>query len=391
MNIDSRLHHLKENEVLELMNRYYNNEKTTELIKEYNLNITPGALYTIFPPEEFDDIICPICNLSMLRKRAARTSYRSNNNKIYCEKCGHVEDKSCRCSHCIEVEKIEKKRIKEEQERINYEKRCLISEVYDLDKKEKLGLEKLSFRSRVYLGALLRAGITEDMMSVNPIVEIDRNISPRVGYTKEMIRNLINNHVIVVSPNSSLAAFPDSDEETEFPYTYYTFKVKYALNIEFQGDYAGSVAKIMNPDELSKEDSEEATKIWREVALEECLEYFEFQMKEVNFNATIGEKTIATFKDLLEKFSVSQIYGIIYRSVANATRYYQQGGVSKKQASNSVIGSCQRYAERAFLENWELKKFVRPYVVPQSVLSEFLFNRVLKIGELGFNMPPTEL
>lgn len=37
------------------------------------------------------------------------------------------------------------------------------------------------------------------------------------------------------------------------------------------------------------------------------------------------------------------------------------------------------------------KKFARPYVIPQSVLSEFLFNRVLKIGELGFNMTPTEL
>lgn len=391
MNIDSRLHHLKENEVLELMSRYYNNEKTTELIKEYNLNITPGVLYTIFPPEKFDDIICPVCHLPMLRKRAARTSYRYNNNKIYCENCGHVEGGSCRCSHCIEVARIEKKRIQEEQERINYEKRCLINEVYDLNKKEKIGLEKLSFRSRVYLGALIRAGITEDMMSVIPILEMDRNVSPRVGYTHEMIRNLIKNQVIVVSPNSSLAAFPDSDEETEFPYLYYTLKVKYALNIEFQEDYTENVANIMNPDELSKEDSEEAAKIWREVALEECLEYFEFQMKEVNFNAAIGEKTIATFKDLLEKFSVSQIYGIIYRSVANATRYYQQGGVSKKQASNSVIGNCQRYAERAVIENWELKKFARPYVIPQSVLSEFLFNRVLKIGELGFNMTPTEL
>lgn len=390
--MDNRLKHLNEYEVAELIERYYNNEKTTNLIKEYNLKIAPGTLYTIFPPEIFKDIICPVCNLPMIRERGARSSYRFNSNNIYCEKCGHVEGKRCSCEYCSEIARIEKKLKEQEQERINYKKRCLISEVYDLNKKEKINLENLSFRSKVYLGALLRAGIEEDMKEINPILSMDNKVSPRIMYTTQMINNLIGSNAIVVSPKSDLTAFPESDdEEVTFPYTYYTFKVKYALNIEFDGDYIEEVAKIMNPEELSQEDSEEATKIWREVALEECLEYFEFQMQDVKFDAKVGDKTIAIFKELLENFSVSQIYGIIYRSVANATKYYQQGGVSKKQAANSVIGNCQRYAEKALLEKWDLRKFGRPYAVPQSILSEFLFNRVLELGELGYNIPPTEI
>ena len=114
-------------------------------------------------------------------------------------------------------------------------------------------------------------------------------------------------------------------------------------------------------------------------------------MKNVKFDFSIGEKTIVTFVDMLEKFSVSQIYGIIYKNIANATKYYQESNISKKQAANSVIGNCQRYYESAILQNWDLAKYGRVYDIPQSVISEFLFNRIIGIGKLGFDMPPVDL
>jgi hypothetical protein len=144
----------------------------------------------------------------------------------------------------------------------------------------------------------------------------------------------------------------------------------------------------MNPLEILQEDKDTGLDIWKEISLEECLEYFKYQLNNVKFDFTIGDKTLATFKDILENFSTAQIYGIIYRSVANATKYYQESNISRKQAANSVIGGYQRYSERALLEKWDLKKFSRPYDLPQSMISEFLFNRVLKIGSLGFEMPP---
>ena len=75
--------------------------------------------------------------------------------------------------------------------------------------------------------------------------------------------------IILVSPDSDINSFVDSDEETKFPYTYYLDKVIYVLNIEVEDDYEYNLALIINPSEIDKNNKEEALKIWKEIALEE--------------------------------------------------------------------------------------------------------------------------
>lgn len=231
------------------------------------------------------------------------------------------------------------------------------------------------------------------MEVILPLNDAERELAPTIGYIKEILSYLIGRGVISVDSNSSIDAFLDSNEEKdiEFPNVYYITMVKYRINIVGDEEIKNILSKIINPKSFSDADKEDALNIWKEIALEECIEYFEYQMKSVRFDFNIGEKTIAIFKDLLENFSVSQIYGIIYKSVANATKYYQESSVSKKQAANSVIGGCQRYAERAMINNWELAKYSRIKKLPQSMISEFFFDRVIGVGSLGFNMPPSEL
>ena len=102
-----------------------------------------------------------------------------------------------------------------------------------------------------------------------------------------------------------------------------------------------------------------------------------------------ADKTYITFDILLNDFSVSQIYGIIWKMVANASKRYLEGGISKKHAANSVISACERFAVQAKINNWSLKGYNRPKDLPQSSLSSFFFNRVLGIGDMGFKLPPT--
>lgn len=92
---------------------------------------------------------------------------------------------------------------------------------------------------------------------------------------------------------------------------------------------------------------------------------------------------------MLEHYSVSQIYGIIWRKVSDATRLYQEGGITKKHAANTVIGGCLSFGERARINNWDLRKYSRIKELPQTVISELFFNQVLHIGEMGFDMSPT--
>lgn len=390
--IHEKLKHLTMFQIESLMNKYYNGVKASDIIKEYNIDTTSSKLYTLFPPIICEDIICPVCNEPMYKERDSKSSYSWNKKKPFCAICGHTDEIICKCNYCIAEREKVRKLNEERKVRILQEKIEKIKKVYDLNIVP-VNYSELNFREKVFLGALLRTSLSEDMEIILPLNDAERELAPTIGYIKEILSYLIGRGVISVDSNSSIDAFLDSNEEKdiEFPNVYYITMVKYRINIVGDEEIKNILSKIINPKSFSDEDKEDALNIWKEIALEECIEYFEYQMKSVRFDFNIGEKTIAIFKDLLENFSVSQIYGIIYKSVANATKYYQESSVSKKQAANSVIGDCQRYAERAMINNWELAKYSRIKELPQSMISEFFFDRVIGVGSLGFNMPPSEL
>ena len=390
--IHEKLRHLTMLQIESLMNKYYNGVKASDIIKEYNIDTTSSKLYTLFPPIICEDIICPVCNEPMYKERDSKSSYSWNKKKPFCAICGHTDEIICKCNYCIAEREKVRKLNEERKVRILQEKIEKIKKVYDLNIVP-VNYSELNFREKVFLGALLRTSLSEDMEVILPLNDAERELAPTIGYIKEILSYLIGRGIISVDSNSSIDAFLDSNEEKdiEFPNVYYITMVKYRINIVGDEDIKNILSKIINPKSFSDEDKEDALNIWKEIALEECIEYFEYQMESVRFDFNIGEKTIAIFKDLLENFSVSQIYGIIYKSVANATKYYQESSVSKKQAANSVIGGCQRYAERAMINNWELAKYSRIKELSQSMISEFLFDRVIGVGSLGFNMPPSEL
>lgn len=390
--IHEKLRHLTMLQIESLMNKYYNGVKASDIIKEYNIDTTSSKLYTLFPPIICEDIICPVCNEPMYKERDSKSSYSWNKKKPFCAICGHTDEIICKCNYCIAEREKVRKLNEERKVRILQEKREKIKKVYDLNIVP-VNYSELNFREKVFLGALLRTSLSEDMEVILPLNDAERELAPTIGYIKEILSYLIGRGVISVDSNSSIDAFLDSNEEKdiEFPNVYYITMVKYRINIVGDEEIKNILSKIINTKSFSDADKEDALNIWKEIALEECIEYFEYQMKSVRFDFNIGEKTIAIFKDLLENFSVSQIYGIIYKSVANATKYYQESSVSKKQAANSVIGGCQRYAERAMINNWELAKYSRIKELPQSMISEFFFDRVIGVGSLGFNMPPSEL
>lgn len=390
--IHEKLRHLTMLQIESLMNKYYNGVKASDIIKEYNIDTTSSKLYSLFPPIICEDIICPVCNEPMYKERDSKSSYSWNKKKPFCAICGHTDEIICKCNYCIAEREKVRKLNEERKVRILQEKREKIKKVYDLNIVP-VNYSELNFREKVFLGALLRTSLSEDMEVILPLNDAERELAPTIGYIKEILSYLIGRGVVSVDSNSSIDAFLDSNEEKdiEFPNVYYITMVKYRINIVGDEDIKNILSKIINPKSFSDADKEDALNIWKEIALEECIEYFEYQMKSVRFDFNIGEKTIAIFKDLLENFSVSQIYGIIYKSVANATKYYQESSVSKKQAANSVIGGCQRYAERAMINNWELAKYSRIKELPQSMISEFFFDRVIGVGSLGFNMPPSEL
>jgi hypothetical protein len=84
---------------------------------------------------------------------------------------------------------------------------------------------------------------------------------------------------------------------------------------------------------------------------------------------------------LLTTFSVAQAYAFFWRGAVAAADFKQREDVTAAHAGNTIVGNCQRSADRARAEGWEIKPYSRPKSVRRSELSYTLHDAFLGFGE----------
>jgi hypothetical protein len=376
--MDHRIAHLTEVELEQLITRYYNMEKITTLLQEYKIVVNPSQLSKLFP-HKITDKTCPYCKENLILKYPSRSISWSTNEPV-CYLCNHKEIELCKCENCKEVERL---RI-QEKEKI---KQIQVNRLLHIDENDKVELDSLSSEEKIFLGAFLREGISEDFNYIKPVDDFINPLAPTHDFINEIVTLLRDKKLIVVHPSSNLEFIEDIDVETGV-FKFYPYKVKWALNVKKEGlTKVPLIESLINPS-IGIED-DEAYEVWRKISLYEALEYFYYNVNTVlGVEYTPGEKTITLLNDLLNDYSVSQIYTIIYRSTNNALRFQIENRVSRKHASNTIIGSAQSFAEKAKIHNWGIQKYNRHKDCPESALSKFFFERILKIGFAGFNEKP---
>lgn len=386
INLDSRIDHLSEKDINELMVRYYNDENVDELLKTYKININNSRLYTLFPPMILENQSCSKCGSVLIKKRKSKSS-NSTKEEIYCSKCEHINKVGCSCNFCSEERvNLEKNRLAE-TELLNKKKKEIIEDILKINRETIIDIDGLTLKDRVYLGALLRTSLSEDTKNIKSMYNIEFKLSPSINYNLKILRHLTDKKIINVSPESNLEYVEINEDKS---ITYNLLGVDYNINLDIYSDYSLNILNLMNPKNIEF-DKHESLELWREIALEEVLEIFNYEMKKTKFNFNPGEKTIIVFNELLNNYSVGQIYNIIWRQIANVTKWYQEGKITKIHAANSVIGRCQTSGERAINEKWDIKNYGRTNKCKQSMISEILFDGVLGIGKLGFEMVPEEV
>lgn len=361
MNIEKnfKLQHLSDVEVQKLIERYYNKEKIQDLIIEYNIECRDSELVKLFPPKVLDTF-CPYCNEQMIENYVSRSQGKLYKETIYCPKCNHIYvDKNCSCDNCITLKKEIVSKKDKKVENLNYE------DITDIEK--------------IYLASILRGmeynEIDENKIVFKPLNSSENKIAPTYEFEIEILTKLFDQGIISISGDSDIKAFTGNLVDEDFGESFYLSKVQYNLNIKYE-------SCIVSPNiNVTNDNIKDLYALVRLVVLDECYEYLLHQMEKIRFSFVPGKTTKEVFNELLDKFSLGQVYSIIYNSITNATRYYQEGNVSKKQAANSVITRCRAYGERAIANNWEIRVYSRPYECKQSLLSELLFNKIIKIGD----------
>lgn len=377
------LSHLSESELKELQEKYYGKGAVKDLVQEYDLNIRPGDLYKFFPLET-TDIPCPYCDVRMQRKPVSKSemNFQYRERRIQCPNCEHSNHHNCRCAGCVKV-------IQEAKERETQKKYDLLIKMIDKNTGSQIEIENATLLDRIYLGALLRSSLDENLETIHPISDLYTSYAPYFKFEQEILAYLQSKGYIKVNLRNCIdqysVKFLNEDRaEVVTKFQNLEYKVNFYSKTSSQEEI---IDKLINPDtEIPVGDLLE---VWKLIALKECYEYMEYTVRTLFYiEYKFGQKAEIVFKDLLGKYSVGQIFNLIYSRGNYALRFKTEQRANSKHAANSILTMIANYAERVEIEKWELKNYNRPYEHPESMLSKFFFGRILKIGDKGFNLPP---
>lgn len=239
----------------------------------------------------------------------------------------------------------------------------------------------LTILDRVFLGTLLRTGLSEDKESLIIQDFPESPVAPSLALLREMVSKLIERKLIIPKGQSSI------ELNCNFGYSKTNVEMnKLAFSINVKDFESNDVIEYLLMPRIDPDAYEtELITIWKTIAVEECKSYLHYSLNYVDFPYNIGDKAQVIFESILNNFSTAQIFGLINRCLGYAAKEFQGGKLSRISAGPYMMGVLQNQADRAINNGWNLTKYYRPRELPESQLSKFFFNRMLDIEELGFN------
>lgn len=394
--VDPKLSHLSESQIQTLISGYYNNEKIHDLLCEYQIDCIPNQLHSLFPPEILIDQRCRYCDARLVRERPSRSSLKYQQPISTCPICGHSEGRgNCRCERCVAREKLNEQMLREaKSEKII----AFCQKTWPISPQQPAAKD-LNLRTAVALLALARACLFVDgesgdeaqpsYLTLESLANATIPVTPHENLAYRLLDELRIQGLIGISELSVSDAFTFEHGEL---CGYFPFKVRWLLTVADPDLLLVEVSLLADDTTEWPSHWLKAVKdLWLEIALEECKEYFRYAAQERGLPEAGETSTEAMLKYLLQDFSVAQCYRIIWGGAQRAADFLVRKRCSRKHAANYMIGECQRWADRARAERWEIKHYKRNFNLPRSSLSHVFFDLFLKIGEGGFNSVPATM
>ena len=374
------LGHLSTGQLHSLVTRFYQGESAKHLVKEFGIACTAAKLHSIMPPALISGRLCPACGAQMQIAAVNRTSSRYGYLPVVvrCSGCEHYEHASCGCAFCVRVRQQQA----ENEER---HRRELIREFLGRDGETKSALrtvESLSLREAVAFISMVRACGYINETTLGSIDFSGTPLSPTYGYSQELIDLLRNARLIQASLQSSTHAFTFSESEIT---NCYFERLSWDLLVTDAKELVRELENVALSGNWPASWHDESEALWSELALAEAIQFFAYCAQKRSWRPNLGDATNAMLRNLLRDHSVAQCYRIVWGGAQQTADYQALKKIPNPHAANVFIGACQRWADRARAENWEVKPFRRNFELPRTVVSYVLHDVFFKIGERGFS------
>ena len=308
-------------ELDEMAELYDAGEKVTNIINKYNLKISTSQMSYFLPTVETDKI-CPYCNLPMRHRRKRDSYYYSDD--IRCEECGHYYEKWYKECECINCQKKKIQLVEWKKERI----KCYYSELIP---QEKIEYTKLEFKQRCLLYFLYY--ITEKTLNFDYLShKVIKDIT-----VLDLIKQLVKEGIIYVSPSSDIDAFLDDD----FPSKYHIEKVDYIVNISFSEKDKKALSK--KEFALDSVMESEIKDFIYGLMYQDLLAEFERLLAERNIGFEPSAKQLNDFRNLLNEGSYTQIRYMCYKVALFYSDGITTGRLFRKKVPQQVLASVATF------------------------------------------------
>lgn len=375
MSLSSPLSHLSAEELSDLISRYYAGEKVAMLLVDFNIRRSVSSLTRYFPPE-LTDLSCKYCRSQLIRPRYPRgQTYEA---EICCSVCDHEESPRCGCPGCEKVRReAHASRLAEERVRV-FE---FCKKLWDY---EPIYIEpmELSAREAVTLISLVRSAGWHDGQTLSTLKAASIRFAPaQPDFQLSLILRLIETGIVAPDPKSHLSAFRmDKSGIVEWDINLVDWVFRCADPVCFVQELEDIVASDRWPESWT----DECIDLSHGLAVAECREFFEYSAAKRGFPMPGVTAQNALIKNLLRDFSVSQCYELMWAAGKVAADYHVRKKISFQQAANSMIGACQRHADRARAEGWVIKGHARNFDLERTQISHVLHDFFFQRGEVCF-------
>ena len=275
------------------------------------------------------------------------------------------------------------------------EKRKLIKSKYDLSKKP-VNYKNLSYRNKIYLLAIFRVLTDEGFEIVIPLQDNknERGLSPTSSMDIEILHCLNTKDIILVNPKSKLKAFCFENNNicNDFNWDIVSWVVNISSDKKNRLRLYECFRTISN-ELLQSPPRDNHNQIYGftyTLAFNEVLKYLQYKWEVLGFEYDNRDKTAEIIYQILNDFSVSEIYNFVDQAVEDDFLYYSNIERNKKDYGNLTSIRMLEIAENALLNKTPIPNNKRKDSMPRSALSIVFYDLIHKGKDEGFTESPKD-
>lgn len=370
--------HLNQQELDQLMAGYQSGVKITTLFEEFRIKAHASQVCQILPAMLIGQT-CRICGAEMISRVLSRNGNNVKECSVMCSACQHDDSPSCRCANCVSERRRQASELQMQR------KARLHQAIVAAQSETHASIHELSLETAVAFLAFTRCCPPNSMGICDSLASTSREIpySPSNEITALLLESLRHAGLIAVSERSLQGSVDLAGDKL----IYEPQQVKWLMTVKNRLELVEAIEIAGLSGDWPEQWLEQVNPLWLKIALAESRQFYNHQADARGFNVRAETAVTEMLNNVLRDFSVAQLYCVVWKGAQYAADFMVREHVNKAHAANFMIGACQRNADQARANHWQVKAFRRNFELPRSMLSYVLFDVILKIGERGFSEP----